>query len=914
MKHSRVSLPFVRAGLLAVLSALPLAGWCAVAGQFQFVAGDVRILSANGQSRTAQKGQDISEGETVITGANASAQLKMIDGGLLALRPDSQLKMDAYVFKGQEDGTEKANMSLVKGGLRAISGLIGKTNKQNYAITTPTATIGIRGTDHEPVVVAAPLPGAPAQPNPPGTYDKVNVGSTTMSNQAGTTFVNPNQVGFASALNQLPFILASVPDFYRVTPLPVQRRPLTPGSQSDSGAQSNTGNDSPGTTNSASGSAGGEELRVSSSANPPAGGNTTTGSGSTNSNPTTPSPSSTGTNPSTNTSITVLTGVNAQGNSANFTKQEQQTSNGTQPLLGNSGGQSPSQPATTLRGHFDLVFAGIQEDNGNSSVYSSSGRAAGLKMGDGGLQAVSVMEEYYSPYGRIWLTLNGTPVEQGQSVATGLSWGRWATGQTQYQIEIAGHEIPIFSNGPMPAGGIHYIVGAKPAPEHLARVLTGTYDYVKIGGTSPTDTLGNTGTLTNASLKVNFTNQLVEQAIIGFTMVNDTWDLNASNLPLQGSGQFSACTGCGGGNLVVSKNNNSTNAYGWMGGTLTGSNLNGAAMRYQVTEEGNYTLLPTPDNTIQGVVALGVNGTAPNAATPYRATGISTGWRLGGDDTYSGSYSPGQVASDTGIAYRGSVEGGEGPEGRIVIESSGALREFVGRADYISTAGGSLENTGGQNSAVVRIGSAINQEVGKATVDGVNISWGRWEGGRVDVYARNDTDSTNKLGSIDNSSRSMHWMAIDSMTGPLVNLPLSGTATYTLGTTGFTSPTDTNGHTGTLNTATVNANFSTMRVAAQVDLSINAANINIQANNMVLGSGGGFSSTDRLAGISSPASVTCAGNGCGSGTGSGYINGQLLGQNAGAAAIAYGAAIPTQTASFTYSPGMVVNGVAVLKK
>lgn len=913
MKHSPVSLPVVRAGLLAVLSALPLAGWCGVAGQFQFVAGDVRILAANGQSRPAQKGQDISEGETVITGANASAQLKMIDGGLLALRPDSQLKMDAYVFKGREDGSEKANMSLVKGGLRAISGLIGKTNKQNYAITTPTATIGIRGTDHEPVVIAPPLPGAPPLPNPPGTYDKVNVGSTTMSNQAGTTFVNPNQVGFAGALNQLPFILASVPDFYRVTPLPVQRRPLTPGSQPDAGAQSNTGNESPGTTSSASGSAGGEDMRVSSAANPPGGGSTP-GASASNSSPNAGNPSS----PSStvvSTSLTVLTGQDAQGNSANFTKQEQQTSNGVEPLLGNTGGHT-TPTATTLRGHYDMVFAGVQEEGDVFSIASSFGRPAGLKMSaSGGLQGVSVLEEFYSPYGRIWLTHNGTPIDENQNSATGLSWGRWMTGQTQYQVEVEGHEVPIYTNGPIPAGGIHYIVGSKPAPEHLARVLTGTYDYVKIGGTSPTDTLGNTGTLNNASLRVNFTNQLVEQAIIGFSMLSDTWELNASNLPLQGSGQFAACSGCEGGNLVVSKNSNSsTYAHGWMQGTLTGSNLNGAAMRYQVTDEGNYYFIPTPANTIQGVVALGVNGPAPNAATPYRATGLSTGWRLSGDDSYSGVYSPGQVASDTGIAYRGSVEGGEGPEGRIVIESSGALREFVGRADYTPVAGGALESTGGQNSAVVRIGSATNMEVGKASVDGVNISWGRWEGGRVDIYARNDIDSTNKLGSIDNAGRSMHWLAIDSTTGPLVNLPLSGTATYNLGTTGFTSPTDTNGHTGTLNSATVNANFSTMRVAAQVDLSINAANINIQANNMVLGSGGGFSSTDRITGIGSPASVTCAGSGCGSGTGSGYINGQLLGQNAGAAAIAYGAAIPTQTGSFSYSPGMVVNGVAVLKK
>ena len=158
----------VNAGLLAMLSVFPLTGWSATAGHFQFVAGEVRVLGSDGRERAASKGSDISEGETIVTSRGASAQLRMVDGGILAVRPDTRLQVTTYSHKGGESGSGKAGMSLFKGGLRAISGLIGKTSKENYAITTPTATIGIRGTDHEPVVIA-PAPPGQQLPDPPGT-------------------------------------------------------------------------------------------------------------------------------------------------------------------------------------------------------------------------------------------------------------------------------------------------------------------------------------------------------------------------------------------------------------------------------------------------------------------------------------------------------------------------------------------------------------------------------------------------------------------------------------------------------------------------------------------------------------------------------------------------------------------------
>ena len=183
-------------------------------GKFQFVTGDVKILSANGKEHTPVKGDSFNTGDTILTGASGTAQIRMNDGGLMAIRANTQLKLDQYIFNGREDGNERSLLSLVKGGFRAITGLIGNRNKDNYRITTPSATIGIRGTDHEPVVVPAGAPGGFQA----GTYDRVYRGATIIETEKGRLIVNPNQVGFTPGKGAIPVILPKIPEFYDVKP------------------------------------------------------------------------------------------------------------------------------------------------------------------------------------------------------------------------------------------------------------------------------------------------------------------------------------------------------------------------------------------------------------------------------------------------------------------------------------------------------------------------------------------------------------------------------------------------------------------------------------------------------------------------------------------------------------------------
>ena len=212
--------------------------WSAQAGLVQFVHGNVTVTDLAGASRVAHKGDAINEGDTLVSAQDASAQIRMDDGGFIAVRPNTRLKFDKFKFTKQADKPESALFSLFKGGFRAITGLIGRIRHEDYKITTPVATIGIRGTDHETVMV---LPGDPlvlAGEAVAGAYNRVNVGETTITTNRGTVTVLPNQMGFAGGLNQMPQIQPVNPNLFTVTPPPAPNAQL--GSGGASGGDSGT--------------------------------------------------------------------------------------------------------------------------------------------------------------------------------------------------------------------------------------------------------------------------------------------------------------------------------------------------------------------------------------------------------------------------------------------------------------------------------------------------------------------------------------------------------------------------------------------------------------------------------------------------------------------------------------------------
>ncbi len=147
MAQNRFNQTAQAALLAAIASAYPLIGYGASAAQVDFAVGNVTAVGANGQSRSLAKGAQIEQGDTVNTNGGR-AQLRFTDGAYVSLQPQSEFRIDQYRFEGKADGKEKGFFSLLKGGLRTITGLVGRSNKANYQVSTAVATIGIRGTEY----------------------------------------------------------------------------------------------------------------------------------------------------------------------------------------------------------------------------------------------------------------------------------------------------------------------------------------------------------------------------------------------------------------------------------------------------------------------------------------------------------------------------------------------------------------------------------------------------------------------------------------------------------------------------------------------------------------------------------------------------------------------------------------------
>ncbi|MCP4042312.1 MAG: FecR domain-containing protein [Gammaproteobacteria bacterium] len=183
-------------------------------GKIFIAIGDVQVVNATGTAQTGHKGMELRQGDRIITARGALAQIKLTDGSRLSVRSDTVMGFDKYRFD-RRGRNSSFFVSLLRGGFRSISGLIASINPNAYRVATPTATIGIRGTDHEPMYIPPPQPGEVPM-GKPGTYDKVNAGRTFIRTPRGILNLMPGQIGFVPPnIKVAPKILPKVPAFYR---------------------------------------------------------------------------------------------------------------------------------------------------------------------------------------------------------------------------------------------------------------------------------------------------------------------------------------------------------------------------------------------------------------------------------------------------------------------------------------------------------------------------------------------------------------------------------------------------------------------------------------------------------------------------------------------------------------------------
>ena len=190
----------------------------------QHLSGTLSVQRPDGSVLVLAERSDVFVGDVISTERDSYAQLRFTDGGQVTLRPSTQVKIEAYGYDEGSPARDNFAMQLFRGGLRSLTGLIGKrtSNRSAYRMVTSTATIGIRGTDYSAIDIPVPAPGrsAPQDLPPPGVYVTVADGQIALTSGGVEQLVGIGQVGFSSNINLPPRLVPPPPNLPQVTPPP----------------------------------------------------------------------------------------------------------------------------------------------------------------------------------------------------------------------------------------------------------------------------------------------------------------------------------------------------------------------------------------------------------------------------------------------------------------------------------------------------------------------------------------------------------------------------------------------------------------------------------------------------------------------------------------------------------------------
>ena len=133
--------------LFFAIASFSAAGWAQVIGYVHEVKGDVTMRDLGKQPAKAAVGDTFQQGAAFTTGADGTVSIKFEDGQVAIISPNSQFVATTYVFNKAKVADSNILLSLTRGGLRFVSGMIATTNREKFAVRTNTATIGVRGSD-----------------------------------------------------------------------------------------------------------------------------------------------------------------------------------------------------------------------------------------------------------------------------------------------------------------------------------------------------------------------------------------------------------------------------------------------------------------------------------------------------------------------------------------------------------------------------------------------------------------------------------------------------------------------------------------------------------------------------------------------------------------------------------------------
>lgn len=114
-------------------------------GVAEAVRGDVLAVRADGTRVVLRDGSPVFQGDVIETGANSSIGLRFNDDTSFAMQGNGRMVLDELIYDpGTQSGS--AAVSVLQGAFVFVTGQVAKTDPSSFSVSTPLATIGVRGT------------------------------------------------------------------------------------------------------------------------------------------------------------------------------------------------------------------------------------------------------------------------------------------------------------------------------------------------------------------------------------------------------------------------------------------------------------------------------------------------------------------------------------------------------------------------------------------------------------------------------------------------------------------------------------------------------------------------------------------------------------------------------------------------
>jgi hypothetical protein len=197
---------------LSAAIALLCGGAMANTGTVSQLAGVLSVQKADGTVRVLSPKSEISNGDVLNTQRDSFAEIRFSDGAKVTLKPNTSVKIENFAYQEAEPAKDSFVYGLLKGGLRAVTGLVGKRNPDAYRLGTATATIGIRGTTFTADdCINSECLTADGGKAEQGVIVGVQDGEIVASNQAGSQNFLAGQFGLMDSAERRPRFLSTDP-------------------------------------------------------------------------------------------------------------------------------------------------------------------------------------------------------------------------------------------------------------------------------------------------------------------------------------------------------------------------------------------------------------------------------------------------------------------------------------------------------------------------------------------------------------------------------------------------------------------------------------------------------------------------------------------------------------------------------